>query len=47
MISDTLKAKDCQLAVDLNSYQAGLKHEKKTPFSNIEEVLTIQIENAF
>ena len=47
MVSDILKAKDRWLAVDLNSYQAGLKHDKKAPFINIEEALTIWIENAF
>ena len=30
MISDILKAKDRWLAVDLNSYQASLQHERKT-----------------
>ena len=46
MVSDILKAKDRWLAVDLNSYQAGLKHDKKAPFINIKEALTIWIENA-
>ena len=41
MICDTLKARECWLAVDLNSRQAGLKREKKVPFSFIEEALTI------
>src|SRR6266498_3438822 len=46
MICDTLKAKERWLAVDLNSHQAGLKHEKKVPFPLIEEALTIWVENA-
>lgn len=46
MISDILKAKERWLAVDINSYQAGLKREKKAPFPNIEEALTIWVENA-
>ncbi len=46
MICDTLKAKERWLAVDLNSHQAGLKHEKKVLFSLIEKALTIWIENA-
>jgi hypothetical protein len=46
MISDTLRAKDRWLAVDLNSYQAGLRREKKAPFLNIEGALTIWVENA-
>ncbi len=41
MISDTLKVKNCQLAIDFNSYQAKLKCKKKAPFSNIEEALII------
>jgi len=41
MICDTLKAKKRWLAVDLNSHQAGLKHEKKVSFPLIEEALTI------
>ena len=44
MISDTLKAKDRQLAIDTELYQAGLKCEKKVSFPKIEEVLTIWIE---
>ncbi len=47
MISDTLKAKDYWLAIDLNLYQAELRHKKKASFPNIEEVLIIWIENAF
>ncbi|RIA88603.1 hypothetical protein C1645_826123 [Glomus cerebriforme] len=39
MISDILKAKDRWLAIDSDSYQAGLRREKKTPFPIIEEVL--------
>src|SRR6266542_6212613 len=46
MICDTLKAKERCLAIDLNSHQAGLKREKKVPFSFIEEALTIWVENA-
>src|SRR5688572_32643268 len=46
MISDILKAKERWLAVDLNSHQAGLKRGKKVPFPNIEEALTIWVENA-
>ena len=41
MVSDILKAKDHWLAIDLNSYQAGLKCNKKTPFINIKKALTI------
>ncbi len=41
MISDILKAKERWLAVDINSYQVGLKREKKAPFPNIEEALII------
>ncbi len=46
MISDTLKAKDCWLVIDTESYQAGLKHEKKVSFPKIEEALTIWVETA-
>src|SRR6266540_4695449 len=46
MICDTLNAKECWLAVDLNSHQAGLKREKKVLFPLIEEALTIWVENA-
>ena len=46
MISDTLRAKERWLAVDLNSHQVGLKREKKVPFSLIEKALTIWVENA-
>ncbi len=45
MICDTLKAKERWLAIDLNSYQARLKHEKKIPFPLIEKALTIWVEN--
>ncbi len=31
--------------MNLNSYQAELRYEKNVSFSNIEEVLTIWIEN--
>src|SRR6266498_271823 len=41
MISDTLKVKNCWLAIDTESYQAGLKREKKISFLKIEEALTI------
>src|SRR6266498_3480550 len=43
MICDTLKAKEHWLTIDLNSHQAGLKHEKKVPFPLIKEALTIWI----
>jgi hypothetical protein len=46
MISDILKAKDRWLAVDLNSYQAGLRRERKLPFITIEEALALWVENA-
>ena len=46
MISDILKAKDHWLAVDTDSYQAGLKRERKIPFPIIEEALTLWVENA-
>ena len=46
MISDTLRAKDRWLAIDPESYQAGLKREKKVSFPNIEEALTIWVETA-
>jgi len=46
MISDILKAKERWLAVDLNSHQVGLKRGKKVSFPNIEEALTIWVENA-
>ena len=46
MISDTLKAKERWLAIDTESYQAGLKREKKVSFSKIEEALTIWVETA-
>ena len=46
MVSDILKEKDHQLSVDTNSYQANLKHNKKTPFPLIEEVLVIWVDNA-
>src|SRR6185437_7427884 len=34
------------LAVDLDSHQACLRHEKKIPFPIIEEALTLWVENA-
>ena len=46
MISDTLRAKDRWLAIDTESYQAGLKCEKKVSFPKIEEALTIWVETA-
>ncbi|PKK65474.1 hypothetical protein RhiirC2_786097 [Rhizophagus irregularis] len=46
MISDILKAKNHWLAVDFDSYQAGLRSEKKMPFPIIEEALTLWVENA-
>lgn len=46
MVCDILKEKDRWLAIDLNSYQAGLKRDKKAPFINIDEALTIWVENA-
>ena len=46
MISDILKERDRWLAIDLNSLQAGLRHEKKVAFPDIEEALTIWVYNA-
>jgi len=46
MICDILKAKDRWLAVDLNSYQANLRRERKLPFITIEEALALWVENA-
>ncbi|GBC47327.2 tigger transposable element-derived protein 6-like [Rhizophagus irregularis DAOM 181602=DAOM 197198] len=46
MISDILKEKDRWLAVDLSSYQASLRRERKLSFINIEEALTLWVENA-
>jgi len=46
MISDILKTKDRWLAIDLNSYQAGLRREKKLPFIAIEEALALWVEHA-
>lgn len=46
MISDILKEKDQWLAVDVNSFQAGLRREKKIPFPDIEEALTIWVDKA-
>ena len=46
MISDILKEKDHWLAIDIDSYQAGLKREKKIPFPIIEEALTLWVEKA-
>src|SRR3989337_1312838 len=47
MISNTLKVKDRWLVIDTESYQAGLKREKKVSFPKIEEALTIWIKTAF
>jgi hypothetical protein len=44
MICDILKAKDRWLAVDLNSYQAGLRRKRKLPFVVIEEALALWVE---
>ena len=46
MVSDILKEKDRWLSVDTNSYQANLKHDKKTSFPLIEEALVIWVDNA-
>lgn len=46
MISDILKAKDRWLAIDLDSYQASLRRERKLPFITIEEALALWVENA-
>jgi len=46
MICDILKTKDRWLAVNLNSYQASLRHERKLPFVVIEEALALWVENA-
>ena len=46
MISDILKEKDRWLAVDVNSFQADLRREKKIPFPTIEEALTIWVDKA-
>ena len=46
MISDILKEKDRWFAIDSDSYQAGLRREKKIPFPNIEEALSLWVENA-
>ncbi|CAB5190439.1 unnamed protein product [Rhizophagus irregularis] len=46
MICDILKTKDRWLAVDLYSYQAGLRRERKLPFIVIEEALALWVENA-
>lgn len=43
MISDILKAKDCWLAIDLNSYQAGLRRERKLHFVIIEDALALWV----
>ena len=46
MVCDILKAKERWLAIDVNSYQAGLRRERKLPFVIIEEALALWIENA-
>ena len=46
MICDILKEKDRWLAIDLNSYQASLRRERKLPFITIEEALALWVENA-
>ena len=46
MVSDILREKDRWLSVDTNSYQSNLKREKKTPFSLVEEALSIWVDNA-
>ena len=46
MISDILKTKERWLAIDLNSYQAGLRCEKKLLFITIEEALALWVEQA-
>jgi len=46
MISDILREKDWWLVIDNNSYQAGLKCEKKIPFPIIEESLSLWMEKA-
>src|SRR5205823_1182154 len=46
MISDILKAKERWLTVNLNSYQADLRHERKLSFVTIEDALALWVENA-
>jgi hypothetical protein len=46
MISDILKEKDRWLAIESNSFQAGLRREKKISFPVIEEALTIWVDKA-
>ena len=46
MICDILKTKDHWLAVNLNSYQASLRQERKLPFVTIEEASALWVENA-
>jgi hypothetical protein len=45
MVSDILKEKDRWLSVDIDSYQANLKCDKKTPFPFIEKALVIWVDN--
>jgi hypothetical protein len=46
MISDILKSRSRWLAIDSDSYQAGLRRERKLPFPTIEEALTLWVDNA-
>lgn len=46
MIGSILKTKDHWLAIDTDSYQAGLRRERKIRFPIIEEALTLWVENA-
>lgn len=46
MISDILKEKDRWLAIDADTYQAGLRREKKALFPIIEEALSLWLEKA-
>lgn len=46
MIRDILKTKERWLAIDINSYQAGLRRERMLPFVIIEEALALWVENA-
>src|SRR5437764_1389529 len=46
MVSDILKEKDRWVAINNDSYQANLKHEKKIQFPIIEEALTVWLDKA-
>jgi hypothetical protein len=46
MVCDILKARERWLAIDINSYQAGLRRERKLPFVTIEEALALWVNNA-